>query len=119
MQKLSHSFDNFTIAMTFCQVCTKILRGKLKIFLDKCYRRCILLSMLRTETTLKPVEDRMNQLKCRKVGGRGIVHQHGRMTRGRIDWMSKKKVWRVIKYVGLKDVKIGDYPDQESATKKM
>ena len=72
MQKLSHSFDNFTIAMTFCQVCTKILRGKLKIFLDKCYRRCILLSMLRTETTLKPVEDRMNQLKCRKVGGKAF-----------------------------------------------
>ena len=41
------------------------------------------------------------------------------ISRGRIDWMSRKRVWRVIKYVGFKDVKIGDYPDRESATKKL
>lgn len=40
-------------------------------------------------------------------------------TLGRIDHMPRLKVWRVIWYVGAKDVPSGDYPTQREATQAL
>lgn len=40
-------------------------------------------------------------------------------TYGRIDWMPRLNVWRVIWYVGSKDVASGDYPTQEEASQAL
>lgn len=37
------------------------------------------------------------------------------MNKGRIDWKPRLKLWRVIKYVGRKDVRIGDYREYKHA----
>jgi len=34
---------------------------------------------------------------------------------GRIDWMPKTKTFRVIRYIGLKDVPVADYSSRERA----
>ena len=34
---------------------------------------------------------------------------------GRVDWMPRKKVWRVIQYKGAVDIPAGDYPTKEEA----
>jgi len=38
---------------------------------------------------------------------------------GRIDWMPRKKVWRVIWYQGLKDIPKGDYNSRAIAYAKL
>lgn len=40
-------------------------------------------------------------------------------TYGRIDWKPRLKVWRVIWYVGSRDVPSGDYPTQEEASQAL
>ena len=43
----------------------------------------------------------------------------GRMAKdkGRIDWMLRRRMWRVIGYVGKRDVEIGEAMTKEIATK--
>ncbi|GAI65502.1 unnamed protein product, partial [marine sediment metagenome] len=36
-------------------------------------------------------------------------------TLGRVDWMPRKKVWRVIWYKGAADIPAGDYPTKKEA----
>lgn len=38
---------------------------------------------------------------------------------GRIDWKPRLKVWRVILYEGLKDVRLGDYAMYEDAVEAL
>ena len=38
---------------------------------------------------------------------------------GRIDWMTKKKVWRVIRYSGQRDIKDRDFANREDAVRRM
>ncbi len=40
-------------------------------------------------------------------------------TQGRIDYMPRLKVWRVIWYVGARDVPSGDYATQQEATQAL
>ena len=40
-------------------------------------------------------------------------------TIGRVDWMPRKKVWRVILYQGKKDVPFGDFASVEEAKSKL
>ena len=41
------------------------------------------------------------------------------ITKGRIDWMPRKKVWRVIQYKGKSDIPIGDYATKEQAVARL
>lgn len=49
-------------------------------------------------------------------GQAGAYFTANPIDKGRIDWMPRLKKWRVIQYVGRKDVKVGDYSTKERAT---